>query len=811
MSSKNNTGFSFNFKLPSEGLALRSVATENGTPKLIFDAALKTPTLTEEDVGTVCQLACEGVRPEFFYYGIPSHHPYHGRQYKHYSPPKIRGTSIGELLAEADWTMKCLNIGVRSDKTKERFWAWQETSNLEGLADTLDFPRDQLSGSVMMTCDSVEVEETESRMVFIGEPKMKITADSNSCYSKYITDIYPSIAYYDEPLFLKMQELIKLILAMEWLRDKGVRFSRPWMMECSTPKDKKASQTIEVKSKGLREDEIRNMLGNIVKQLPETSHQEVMTPTLGSFTVDTITKKTVTENSIEVKCTTTVVPTSLTSPEVKQTTTIRASVNDYDMLYSGMDQNMPIIPELPGRDNKKIIPNVHSWSELFAETVPWPRIWKLPHDTDALFSTSGGVSTSNIPVRKTVAERAQSHIKVPSREAERVRAPVEQSVHQGPYVAEGNGQLSILAQQGKRKKAEKVPSSMIPSPSVAIRPDNNVTSKTDLTVRNKRGRCDEGVGWEDPGGGQREVYDRRGNIKAEQRSMRSSLHRRTEVNGQVVQDARYGAAMAPTTTTTRIVKTGQQSHKVKNAIKHKKKIAIERGAESKSKALNTSRPVQQLTPSLSHNEQPEQHQQQQVPPPAQVTSDPLSPTASFASSQDSGFASLSDMQQSNLQQAESNKPTHEKENTASATPAHPSTLPLKVQPQAQQQVAMAPPAGVISDLFSPNGSVDSNDSGFGDGNHTQAAERPAHLPHLLEKQHQQVAQPAPVTDLFSPTSSVASKDSGFASVTDGQQNNLADGESSEPAKDKDDGVSDTSSDSGNGSPDEFGDDRMDTD
>lgn len=248
MSSINNTGFAFSFKLPSEGLALRSVAIENDTPKLIFDAALKTPTLTEEDVGIACRLACEGVRPEFVYYGIPFHHPYHGRQYKHYSPQWLRGTSIGELLSEADWTMKCLNIGARSDETKERFWAWQETSNLEGLADVFDFPDDKPPCSIRMTCDSVEVQKTECEMVFLGEPKMKITDDGSSAYTKYITDIYPSIAFYDEPLFLKMQELIKLILAVEWLKGKGVSFSDPWMMECSAPKGQKASQAIEVKT-----------------------------------------------------------------------------------------------------------------------------------------------------------------------------------------------------------------------------------------------------------------------------------------------------------------------------------------------------------------------------------------------------------------------------------------------------------------------------------------------------------------------------------------------------------------------------------
>ena len=815
MSSQNNTGFAFGFKLPSEGLALRSVAIESGTPKLIFDAALKTPTLTEEDVGIACRLACEGKQPEFFYYGIPTHHPYHGRQYKHYSPQWLRGTSIGELLSEADWTMKCLNIGARSDKAKERFWAWQETSKLEGLAAIFDFPDDKPPGSVMMTCDSVEVQKTDSGMVFLNEPKMKITDESSSSYTKYITDIYPSIAFYDEPLLLKMQELIKLILAVEWLKENGVRFSRPWMIECSAPQSHKASQAIEVKSKGLGEDEIRDILDNLVKQLPETSHQEVMT-SLGSFTVDKAVETTIAENGIEVKVTTTVLPSSLTSPEVKETTIIRASVNDYDMLYSGMDPNMPILPELPGH-SKKIVPNVGSWTELFAETVPWPRIWKKPHEMDVILSASGGVRTSNIPVNEPVAACAQSHIhvKVPSREAERIKVPVEVPMHQGPYVAEGNGKLGVLAQRGKKEKekAEKVPSNMVPSSSTVVRPDNNVTSKTQQTVRNKKQRYEEGFGWEDVGGGQKEVCNRKGDMKVQQRSMRSSVHHRTEVNGKVVRDARYGRALAPSTTVTQTTNIGQESQSTKSTTKHKKKTTVGRRAEKrKSKALDTNNtpPVQLPLPSLSLDEEPKQ-QQQQVARPAHVTPDLFSPTGS-ATSQDSGFVSLPDRQQNNLQEGENSKPIQDKENRTlrSGTSAHPSTLPLKEQP-AQQQVAMAPPAGVTNDLFSPDGSVVSNDSGFGEGqerNHPNngASALQAHLPHHSLQEQQQATQPARATDLFSPTSSVASKDSGFESIPDGQQNNIQEGESSELAKDKDDGASDGSSDSGNDSPD----DRMDT-
>ena len=522
MSSQNNTGFTFGFKLPSEGLALRSVAIENGIPKLIFDAALKTPTLTEEDVGIACRLACEEEWPEFVYYGIPPHHPYYGRQYKHYSPQWLRGTSIGELLSEADWTMKCLNIGARSDKSKERFWAWQETSKLEGLAAIFDFPEDKPSGSIKMTCDSVEVQKTDSKMVFLNEPKMKITADSNSSYTKYITEIYPSIAYHDEPLLLKMQELIKLILAVKWLKEKGMRFSRPWMTECSAPQSQKASQAIEVKTKGPREDAIREAIGNLVKQLPETSHQEVMT-VLGPLSLDTVVEKNVTESGIEVKIIKTILPSSLTSPKVEVTTTLRASMNDYDMLYSGMDPNMPIRPGF----TDPVIPNVQSWSELFAETVPWPRTWKMPYDGVEIFSAGGGVST------KTAA--TCSNIQVPSREGVTAEVPVRESKRQGQYVKYSNGQLGIEARRGKTKEAKRVQRDMVPQSQVVSRPDSNVTSKTEQTLRNhelKQQGQKQAYGWDDIVGGQRVVYDERGQLIKEERAVRRHIQQSTTVNGQ---------------------------------------------------------------------------------------------------------------------------------------------------------------------------------------------------------------------------------------------------------------------------------------
>jgi hypothetical protein len=507
------------------------VAIENDTPKLIFDAALKTPTLSEEDVGIACRLACEGVRPEFFYYGIPIRHPYSGRQYKHYSPQWLRGTSIGNLLSEADWTMKCLNIGARSDETKERFWAWQTTSKLEGLADIFDFPQDQLPGPIKMGCESVQVQKTESEMVFLGEPKMTISDESSSSYTKYITEIYPNIAYYDEPLFLKMQELIKLILAVEWLKEKGVSFSRPWMMECSAPKSQKASQAIEVKTKGPAEDAIKEAMGNFVKQLPESSHKEIMTP-LGPLALDIDVDKNITESGIEAKIVTKRVPASPLLPKVEVAITLRASVNDYDMLYKGMDPNMPIRPQIPGISDA-IIPNVQSWSELFAETVPWPRTWKMPFNGTGFLSAGGGVSTCSIPVKEPVATR--SNVQIPAREAVREKVPVRELKREGQYVKQSNGRLGVEARRGKRGESARVRSDMVPQPNVVSRPSNDVTSKTEQTLRNqevKKYGLKQAYGWDDQVGGQRVVYDEQGQLIREERGMRRYIKQETTINGQ---------------------------------------------------------------------------------------------------------------------------------------------------------------------------------------------------------------------------------------------------------------------------------------
>ena len=490
-------GYAFRFTLPPDGLALRSVAIVDDVPELRFDASHKVPTITEEDVAIALRLASEGSRPEFFFIPIPFGHPFYGRQFKRYKPQWLRGTSVGNLLFDADWIMKCLSVGAKSNDEKSMFWGWQKTSQLEGLATSLDFPKDSPLDSIIMSCESAKVQKDENEMVFPEEPKMKIVDASNSLYSKYISEIYPSVAYHDEPRFLKMQELIKLILAAEWLIEKGVRVSKKWMMlhtakpkpaakaikggaeshqekARSPPKEMIPSQpatvkvpssdvsvkTLEVEQyrwlgkcgvgyrygwhdsgskemvmfdedgalclrqqslkmvfykhvtmEGRPTEELgslwfslplppntptpsRTELGDeVMKQFEQVPHFEI-TVVFGHLLAHfNVADSAISKGGAELKVETTVQPCpALALPQRKETTFMKASVNNYDLLYGHMDPNQPI-----RMGCEEIIPNVESWKELFGESVPWVRVWQVPYLGVGMPTTSGGVTTCNIP------------------------------------------------------------------------------------------------------------------------------------------------------------------------------------------------------------------------------------------------------------------------------------------------------------------------------------------------------------------------------------------------------------------------------
>jgi hypothetical protein len=255
--------------------------------------------------------------------------------------------------------MKCLTSGLRSDDNRSQFWAWKETSKLTGLATELDFATGagKSSGSVVMSCKLVKVQKSESQLVFRGEPKMQICNEMSPQYSKYISDIFPSVAHYDEPLFLKMREVIKLIVAAEWLLEKGVHFNRNWMMEYTKPQSQpERSQAIALKNEA--KSNIENEVVSLIKSLPKNVHQE-MIGELGPMTVDITVDKAICRNDcMELKLTRKI-QLSPNLPEIKETATMKASVHSLDELYKGMDPNMPIRSKI--RDTcEEIIPHVKS-------------------------------------------------------------------------------------------------------------------------------------------------------------------------------------------------------------------------------------------------------------------------------------------------------------------------------------------------------------------------------------------------------------------------------------------------------------------
>ena len=424
---------------------------------------------------------------------------------------------MGDVLSEADWCMKSLQVGVQSNKEKTKFWSWQKKSNLDGLATVLDFPKpDKPPGSVFMSCESARVEKDENEIAFPEEPKMRIVDDSNSLYSKYITDIYPSVAYHDETLFLKMQELIKLILVAEWLIEKGTKISTKWMTKFTTKSDdpsesgvitsqnetKEAPKmlippqpievgqpTSDVTVKTEEAEQNRSLVrrgqyrlygwldhggkemvwcdedGKVVEKnqsmksvfkhemtigggppmklatgwgslpippdaaklmltstdvdhdtsvtktepIPRNSHEEFTGPFGASVSVDVTHDDNVNKkDGRETKVTKTLhPPPHLASqvPKITHTTTVKESVDDYDMLYSHLDPNKPIRPNIPGLC-EEVSPDVLSWSELFRETVPWPHVMQImpPNKEGPIVAAQGGgVTAREIPV--TVEQR----------------------------------------------------------------------------------------------------------------------------------------------------------------------------------------------------------------------------------------------------------------------------------------------------------------------------------------------------------------------------------------------------------------------
>ena len=498
------------FNLPEKGLTLRSVKIEDGVPRLIFDAADSSElvTITEEEIAAAVRLVVEGERPEFFYIGIPPGHPFYGRQYKHYVQEWLRGTAFGKTLEEVDWLMKCLTIGTKTNDARTRFWAASNTTNLEGrLGTCMDFPSDRSSGSVKMSCKSVKVEETENELIFIGnsESMLQIINDTSPLYSKYITAVLDSIAHYDVPQFLKMKEYIKLILAMEFvIKDRGVQFDREWFMGLTnTPnKNRSASQAIEVPGSEVPDVNFEALLDSLSPTQTDTEME--------------VTKKAKSGVKFTKK-----------SGTSKSTCTVAVSINDYDMLYDEFDPQEP----LGFDDDGSIVPAVDSWSELYRETVPWPRVWIFPSaglaGVRSLQTAGGGVTTKHIPTARVPVGTSSKY--TPRMKPEGVK-------RKGPYEY-SNGLLSVsssnVPQSTTTSAACPPPSDMIPKCEKPHAPIRNVgphgKSRNGTVAKSSPRR--EMYGYQDKGSVQ--MFDEYGKKSGQLESMKIATRERDANGGEV--------------------------------------------------------------------------------------------------------------------------------------------------------------------------------------------------------------------------------------------------------------------------------------
>ena len=77
----------------------------------------------------------------------------------------------------------------------------------------------------------------------------------------------------------------------------------------------------------------------------------------------------------------------------------RGSWDDYNLLYKGLDPNLPLTPDIPGVC-EAIVPNVQSWNELRNKTVPRPQVSLVPLDGKCagVLTAIGGVTARSIPV-----------------------------------------------------------------------------------------------------------------------------------------------------------------------------------------------------------------------------------------------------------------------------------------------------------------------------------------------------------------------------------------------------------------------------
>ena len=187
-----------------------------------------------------------------------------------------------------------------------------------------------------------------------------VDPEFNSEYSKYITDIFDSVAYHDEPLFLKVQEIVKLVLAVEWLNEKlkqmDKSFSHIWMNKHLNKPRQQTNELVEVL---VPSDEAEHLMNEAVL----TEKQEDKQLATAKRLQVNFSRKDISQSGFQVEASATM------GTETKEVE-VRGTFNDFDFLFEGLNPNQPTNIDFDTME--PLIPNVQSWNELRRETVPCP-------------------------------------------------------------------------------------------------------------------------------------------------------------------------------------------------------------------------------------------------------------------------------------------------------------------------------------------------------------------------------------------------------------------------------------------------------
>ena len=174
------------------------------------------------------------------------------------------------------------------------------------------------------------------------------------------------MAYHDEPLFLQMKEIIKLIIAVEWMKKRGVKVNKSWIRDCT--KSQRPSTLIPVTIKPTP-DQLKEMLAS----MKEEHSKALQSHDAGTQSHDSSAVSCDTNTTVEVTDTSAIATVKRSIKDVIETRTLQIS-DDHDLVFQHLNPQMPL--GFCSQLMRLLIPDVTSWKQLFAETVSWPHVWE---------------------------------------------------------------------------------------------------------------------------------------------------------------------------------------------------------------------------------------------------------------------------------------------------------------------------------------------------------------------------------------------------------------------------------------------------